>query len=199
MLSAPARLRDSRLDRPALWPLLLPRAHVLADLGQVSQADPIGCASGMNLYAYISDDPVNLTDPSGLWTVQIGVAVGGTIFGFIVPQGGLEIVVDTRGNIGTYSYAGVGVGIGVGAAANGSIRLSTAQTIYDLSGACTDFSVHGGAGVGASADYFSGPSPHGPVVGAGFTLGASEGASGSITITTTEVCGSQGCVGPLNS
>jgi RHS repeat-associated protein len=37
-------------------------------LGRFLQTDPIGTAGGVNLYAYVGNDPVNLKDPSGLQT-----------------------------------------------------------------------------------------------------------------------------------
>ncbi len=40
-------------------------AHLLAEAGPAPPDDPIGVEGGINLYAYVGNDPVNFTDSLG--------------------------------------------------------------------------------------------------------------------------------------
>jgi RHS repeat-associated protein len=50
--------------------------------GRWTNKDPVRFRGGLNLYAYVDNDPVNFVDPSGRWLLQVGAAlIGGAIGG----------------------------------------------------------------------------------------------------------------------
>jgi hypothetical protein len=165
-------------------------------LGRFLQTDPVGYAAGANLYAYVENDPLNLTDPYGMYALQFGFAISVSAFDIVVPLSA-GVVIDTQGSGGVYGSAGYGLQVGASAQGSLSIQVSNARTIYDLSGPFSNLSAHGGVGLGGSIDYFTGPSSNGPVTGGGVTLGVAAGVSASIAVTSTTVCGLSGCIGSM--
>jgi RHS repeat-associated protein len=55
--------------------------------GRFMQPDPIGYAGGSNLYAYVGNDPLNNTDPSGTIAFQLGGAAAGAVIGLTIQVG----------------------------------------------------------------------------------------------------------------
>ena len=153
--------------------------------GRFLQPDPVGYSAGPNLYAYVDNDPLNNVDPSGLATLQLGISGSiGLPFGASFPLG-FGIAVDNFGHVGLYGFAGLVGQLGASVDAGFSIQVSDAMTISDLRGRFDNYSIHGGAALGAAVDLFSGSSPHGPVSGSGITFGSTTGASVSGGATYT--------------
>ena len=96
-----------------------------------------------NLYVYGINNPVGYVDPTGLWTIALGIeasAVLGIKLGLNV-----QIVLDGYGNLGVITTGIIGAGT-PNATVSGLIMITNADTIYDLSG--VSFSTGGSLLVG---------------------------------------------------
>ena len=161
-------------------------------LGRFLEPDPIGQDGGINIYAYVGNDPLNRVDPYGTDTIQIGLA--GTIV-FPIPffpvvsvnvLGGFGVAIDTHGNVAGYGYYGGGGGSGAVAGIGANLQASNADTIASLAGPFAAAGGHGGAGLGGSVEAFTGTGDNNqPVSGASITGGLQVGAAVTGGITNT--------------
>jgi RHS repeat-associated protein len=101
--------------------------------GRWAAKDPVFFKSGQaNLFVYSGNNPVNLRDSSGLWTIAIGVAGTAGAGGGV--GGGFSFVFDNKGNVGIISSAGGGGLGGISYSAGAQVQVTNANTIYDLNG-----------------------------------------------------------------
>jgi RHS repeat-associated protein len=99
-------------------------------LGRFLQTDPVGYQSDLNLYAYVGNDPVNLTDPTGTIGINLGAAGIGAIIG------GVSAGITAYGN--GASPLGIGasilIGAGTGAASGFAVGPIAAIVTSGLAG-----------------------------------------------------------------
>ncbi len=155
-------------------------------------------------------DPVNQSDPTGLWTEGYCVQAGGSV---AVGAAGVQgCIVESNGNqeVGLTFSGGYGVGIslngsawkrfltspseagawkalGASGAATGGYEISNAQNITDLAGPFREHAITLGDGWGGTATYFTGNSPDGEVTGIYLGVGVVGGASFTDQKTWTKV------------
>lgn len=100
-------------------------------------------SSDRKLYAYVGNDPLNNTDPLGLWLVQIGL--GATGKGFWSVSGEWGVAVGT-GGIGVYTTGSTGAFSGVGeeGAFQAALTFTPSGSVSKLTGAAVNASISGG-------------------------------------------------------
>ena len=159
-------------------------------LGRFLSTDPLGQGPGLNVYAYVGNDPLNNVDPLGLLTLQLGVNGGLSLFGTnFTAEGGVVLNLSlSNPQIGVYGTgtAGKSVGADAGLVIAATITPS-ANNITDLRGVGAAFGAGAGdlyqAG-GTLTVTKDGQTSYGDSLGFGF------GASGSVGFSDTKV----GCV-----
>lgn len=115
-------------------------------LGRWLSRDPIRERGGVNLYRYVGNNPVNQTDPLGLFAIQVGVGGGFTA----ALTGGGEVtyaLVITTDNIdfGAVGTVEGGGAIGAGGSGFGTVTFSPwARCLQDLLGTDINASASGG-------------------------------------------------------
>lgn len=118
-------------------------------LGRFLQVDPVGALGGINLYEYVKSNPLNRTDPYGLEEDQ-GRGTGSIGIGGQVVAPGLAakitvgIVFDQDGKAAMFIAPGFGEGFGMSANVSLQSTVTTADTVYDVSGVAAD--IGGSAG-----------------------------------------------------
>ena len=152
--------------------------------GRWTAKDPIRFDGGdSNLYGYVINDPVNLIDNSGLFTVGVSFNMSGG--GGIGGTKGINFVFDSSGGFAIQETVGVGAYVGASGGFSVNVEVTTADSVDQLNGWGVQAGAAAGAGGGfVEAGAIAGPDYLGFYAGGG--VGGGTPASASFYNTYTQ-------------
>jgi RHS repeat-associated protein len=166
-------------------------------LGRWTSPDPAGLVDGANIYAYVSNSPLTMSDPTGLWgwrevAVVAAVVVVGTVVTVATAGAAAPVAAAAVASIGlTGTAATVATGVAVGAVAG-----AVGGAASGAAGEGTRQAVHGeGLNVGRIASEAKSGAIVGGAIGAAVPLATAALGAAAGTTAGAAVVGAAGRVG----
>jgi RHS repeat-associated protein len=119
--------------------------------GRYMTPDPIGLVGGINLFLYANNDPINWTDPLGLWT--LGIDFSGTAGSGGAATGGYTYIIDSNLNVARIDHSGGGGLGGATGSVAAQIQWTNAPSIRNFEGTSVSTGVSILPGVSPTAEW----------------------------------------------